>query len=50
MTVVTPSSSPPSLPRTRGDDLPPLAASLIWPELAAGWLVAAAAFAALWLG
>jgi hypothetical protein len=48
-TTTTPSSSL-ALARTRGDDLPPLPASVIWRELTAGWLVAAAAFAALWLG
>ncbi len=46
MTTATPSS--PSLPRSRGDDLPPLPARLVWRELAAGWTIALAAFATLW--
>ena len=48
MTAAKPSSLP--LPRTHGDDLPPLPARLIWRELAAIWMVALVALATLWLG
>jgi hypothetical protein len=49
MIATEPSSLPPPLPPTREDELPPLPARVLWRELVAGWVVAFAAFATLWL-
>jgi hypothetical protein len=52
MIATEPSSLPLPLPPPppHGDELPPLPARVLWRELVAGWVVAFAAFAALWLG